>query len=168
MKKPQKRSDLPARHSNNDKRRLIQNPDPDDIAQLQQNITYQGSSKHKQYPDEYGLTPFQGNRGDATLCDRDADFQLKDRKSIPQMIQRGLQAGLVGKNRIIWAVADNGWIYEARITNVGKTEYHGYPVRRTEPIAEMVYRRFKKWVKGHGDPLARQAVQQCKARYRFR
>ena len=168
MKKPKKRSNLPPRCSNNDKRRLIANPAPDYIAQLRRNITYQGSSKHKQYPHLYDLPPFQGDRGDATLCDRDASFRPADLNSIPQMIQRGLRAGLVGENGIIWAVADNGWIYEARITNVERTEYHGYPVRNTEPIAEMVYGRFKEWVQGHGNQSARQAVQQCKMLYGFR
>ena len=143
MNRPAKRPNLPARRSNNDKRRLLADPDPDYIAQLRQDITYQGSSKHKQNPHLYGLTPFQGNRGDATLCDRDANFGPTHLRSIPRMIRRGLQAGLVGENGIIWAVADNGWIYEARITNVGQTEYHGYPVRSTEPIAEIVYKRFK-------------------------
>lgn len=84
------------------------------------------------------------------------------------MIQRALQAGLVGENGIVWAVADNGWIYEARITNVGQSEYHGYPVRSTEPIAEMVYNRFRDWVEVHGNQMARQAVQQCRTRYGFR
>ena len=84
------------------------------------------------------------------------------------MIQRGLQAGLVGENGIIWAVADNGWIFEARITNVGKSEYHGYPVRSSEPIAEKVYERFSEWANKHGNQLARQAVQQSMNLYGFR
>lgn len=167
VKKPAKRPTLPARRSNNEKRRLMSNPAPSYVKQLQQNITYQGSSKHKKTPHLYGLTPFQGNRGDATLCDRDANFQPANLNSIPEMIQRGLEAGLVGENGVIWAVADNGWIYEARITNVGKTEYHGYPVRSTEPIAEMVYKRFMEWVGDHGNELALQAVRKCKTLYGF-
>lgn len=168
MKKPKKRPNLPARRSNNDKRRLMANPDPDYIRQLQRNITYQGSAKHKKHPHLYKLSHFQGGTGDATLCDRDANFMPKDIASIGQMIQRGLQAGLVGENGLIWAISDNGWIYEARVTNLQKTEYHGYPVRSTEPIAEKVYRRFRDWAHGGGDSLARQAALQCKTRYGFR
>ena len=168
VKKPAKRPDLPARRSNNDKRRLMAYPAPDYIEQLQRNITYQGNSKHKQHPHRYGLPPFQGDRGDATLCDRDANFQPEDMASIPAMIQRGIESRLVGENGLIWAVADNGWIYEARITNVVRTEYHGYPVRNSEAIAELVYNRFREWVEGNGDELARQAVQRCKALYGFR
>ena len=83
------------------------------------------------------------------------------------MIKRKLQAGLLGHNDLIWAVADNGWIYEARLTNVGRTEYHGYPVRDSEPIAEPVYRRFSEWAARTGDPGARLAAENCKSRYGF-
>lgn len=166
--RPATRSNLPARHSNNEKRRLLANPPPAYIAQLQQNIIYQPYSKHKQNPHLYGLEPFLGTRGDATLCDRDANFQPAHIPLIRPMIHRGLQAGLVGENGIIWAVANNGWIYEGRITNIVQTEYHGYPVRRTEPIAVLVYRRFRDWVQVHGNQLAHQAVQQCKTLYGFR
>ncbi len=168
MNRPRRRPNLPARRSNNEKRRLMANPTEDYIAQLQQNIRYEGSSKHKLNPHLYGLTSFLGTRGDATLCDRDANFNEKDFRSIRGMIHRGLDAGLVGENGVIWAVADNGWIYEGRITNVSKTEYHGYPIRSTEPIAEIVYQRFSKWAQDHGNGLAREAVQKCKTRYGFR
>ena len=63
---------------------------------------------------------------------------------------------------MIWAVADNGWIYEARLTNVGQTEYHGYPVRDSEPIAEPVYRRFAEWAHTSGDQGACLAAENCK------
>ena len=168
VKKPAKRPNLPPRRSNNEKRRLMSNPAPDYIAQLKRNITYKGSAKHKKNPHLYGLPPFQGDRGDATLCDRDANFQSENLDSIPEMIQRGLEARLVGENGVIWAVANDGWIYEARITNVEKTEYHGYPVRSTEPIAEMVFKRFREWVGGQGNELARQAVRQCRSLYGFK
>ena len=168
VKRPAKRPNLPARRSNNDKRRLMSDPAPSYIEQLQQNINYQGSSKHKKNPHLYVRPPFQGNRGDATLCDRDANFQPVDLDSIPKLIQRGIEARLVGENGMIWAVANDGWIYEARTTNAGKTEYHGYPVRSTEPIAVMVYNRFRDWAAGNGDGLARQAVQRCKTRYGFK
>ena len=83
------------------------------------------------------------------------------------MINRGLQAGLVGDNGIIWAVANNGWIYEARVTNIGQNVYHGYPVRSSEPIAELVYRRFTNWAQHHGNQTARRAAENCKELYRF-
>ena len=168
MKRPKKRPNLPARRSNNDKRRLIPNPSQSYISKLRQNITYEGSSKHKLNPNLYGLQPFTGTRGDATLCDRDAKFDRGNYGKIHGLIIRGLNAGSVGENDVIWAVADNGWIFEGRLTNVVRTLYHGYPVRSTEPIAEMVYRRFNRWAQDHGNDSALLATRNCKALYGFR
>lgn len=168
MKSPGTRSDLPPRQSNNNKRRLLKNPSQDYIAHLQENVTYEGSPKHKQNPRLYGLEPFLGSRGDATLCDRDANFQPEDFAQLNEMIRKGLQAELVGENNIFWVVADSGWIYEARVTNIEQFQYHGYPVRDTEPIAELVYQRFAEWVHRYGDQASRLAVQNCKTLYGFK
>ena len=166
VKKPAKRPNVPVRNSNNDKRRMLSNPDPNYVNQLKQHVRYQGSSKHKRSPHAYGLPTFSGKRGDATLCDKDAGFQ--NIQAIPQLIKRGLDAGLVGEQGIIWAIADDGWIFEARITNRGTTEYHGYPVLPSEPIAEKVYKRFSEWAEQFGNQSARQAAVRCKDLYGFK
>ena len=168
VKKPAKRPVMPPRGSNNDKRRLIRNPEPGRIELLLKSVRYQGYSKHKLWPHLFGLEPFRGKRGDATLCDKHANFRPEDFGSIDDMIKRGLRAGLVGHKELIWAIADNGWIYEARVTNVGQTEYHGYPVRDSEAIAEPVYRRFAAWAQESGDQVARLAAENCKRRYGFK
>jgi hypothetical protein len=85
---------------------------------------------------------------------------------VPAMIDRGLRAGLIGTN--LWAVADDGWIFEGRITNADQVEYHGYPVRPSEAIAEPVYRRFKSWADLRGGPGDKQAAENCAALYKFR
>ena len=166
VKRPPKRTKLPASNSNNDKRRLLPNPDQRCVSQLKQKIWYQGYSKHKRTPHIYGLPPFRGKRGDETLCDRDAGF--RNISAIPQMIQRGLDAGLVGTNGMIWALADDGWIFEARVTNRTTMEFHGYPVRPTEAIAEQVHKRFSEWADQSGNQLARQAAARCKTLYGFK
>lgn len=88
--------------------------------------------------------------------------------SIDDMIKRGLRAGLVGRNGLIWAFADNGWIYEAQLTNVVQAEYHGYPVRDSEAIAEPVYRRFAAWAHESGDERALLAAELCRSLYGFK
>ena len=167
MRKSAKRPEIPPRRSNN-KRRLIPLPQPERIAALTKSVKYRGSSKHKLWPHLYGLEPFLGDRGDATLCDKHANFRPEDFDSIGDMIQRGLRAGLLGRNGLIWAIADNGWIYEARLTNFDQTEHHGYPVRDSEPIAEPVYRRFAEWAQTSGDAIACRAAENCKRRYGFK
>lgn len=159
---------MPARRSNNEGRRLLPDPDPDYIQELRKKVTYEGSSKHKATPHRYNLDPFHGARGDATLCDRDAGFGPERMQFIPGIIDRSLRAGLVGRNGIIWAIADDGWIFEARITIPGQAQYHGYPVRSTEAIAQPVYERFAKWTAASGNQQAIQAAEICKHIYGFK
>lgn len=128
-------------------------------------MKYEGSSKHKRHPHLYGLPPFTGSRGDATLCDEHANFRQDDMAKVPLLIKRGIQAGLVGT--ALWTVADNGWIYEARVTNAVQSQYHGYPVRPTEAIAEAVYRRFLDWSQKHGSAADKKAASNCQALYGF-
>lgn len=166
MKKPSKRPELPPRNADNNKRRLDPAlPLPGRIAELLATVRYQGSPKHKRNAAAFGLEQFRGERGDATLCDEHANFQPKNMTAIPAMIERGLRAGLIGTN--LWAISDDGWIFEGRVTNAVQAEYHGYPVRPAEAIAELVYRRFRAWADAHGTATDKQAADNCAALYRF-
>jgi hypothetical protein len=88
-------------------------------------------------------------------------------------LARGIAAGLIGKVEIqgvptmLWTISDQGWIFEARITNVGLADYHGYPVRPSESIAEQVYNQFKDWAGAQGGDADRRAVVNCCALYGF-
>jgi hypothetical protein len=108
-RKPNKRSDIPARNSDNDKRRLDAVPDPAVIATLLASAQYRGSSKHKRSPHLFNLEPYNGARGDETLCDEHANFGVQDMARIPALLSRGITAGLIG-GRILWTVADDGWL----------------------------------------------------------
>lgn len=167
MKRPKPRPKLPTRRSNNDKRRLLPDPTQYYLQTLRRAVRYVGSSKHKKHPHLYGLDPFRGIRGDATLCDRDAGFGVAAMPTVPAIIDRGLLAGLVGTSDMIWGVADDGWIFEARVTLPGRSEYHGYPVRPSEAIAWPVYKRFLEWAENHGSQEDRQAAANCKQRYGY-
>lgn len=167
MKKPTKRADLPRRNSDNDKRRLDPAPDPQFINQLLSTVHYAGSSKHKRNPHLFDLKRFNGKRGDETLCDEHAGFSPEDMAGIPAIVQRGLKAGLIG-DRVLWTIGDNGWIFEARLTNSETNEYHGYPVRPTEAIGEPVFRRYAEWASAHGAESDKQALQNCSAVYGFK
>jgi hypothetical protein len=68
----------------------------------------------------------------------------------------------------IWTVSDAGWIYECRVTNPIQAEYHGYPVRGSEAIGELVYRRFASWAHSHGGIREQGVAAQCKALYGFK
>lgn len=169
MKKPPRRIDIPPRDSDNAKRRLHPAPDPALMERLCGAARYAGYAKHKAAPADFGLPPYNKPRGDATLCDGHARFTPSQVSSIPRLLRRGIRAGLIGDSpRIIWTVGDDGWIFEGRITNAEQDEYHGYPVRPTEPIAEPVYRRYAHWAQVRGDEQDREAAARCRAMYGFK
>jgi hypothetical protein len=172
LKRPAHRPDLPPRDSDNEKRRLEPDPDPVRLQSLLQKAKYRGIARHKSAPRDFGiLDDSGGSRSDATLCDRDAGFSPSDVATIPDLIRRGITAGLVGHNwrpgipTIIWPVADNGWIFEGRITNRETAEYHGYPVRPSEAIASLVFKRFAKWAETNGTAADKRAAANCQVIY---
>ena len=131
-------------------------------------VWYEGSSKHKLHPHLFGLEPFNGERGDATLCD-EADFQPSQMAEVPALVERGISAGLIGHSRrMFWTVADDGWIFEARETNPDTAQFHGYPVLPEEAIARLVFDRFTLWANDHGTLADRSASASCRLRYAFR
>lgn len=143
-------------------------PPHDLIEQMLETVHYEGSSKHKRHPHLFGLEPFNGDRDDATLCD-EADFQPNQIAEIPTLLQRGIRAGLIGHTaRLLWAVADDGWIFEARETNRETAQFHGYPVLPEESIGHLAYNRFTQWADAHGTPADRAAATACRLRYDFR
>lgn len=122
----------------------------------------------------FNLQPFTGERGDATLCDSHAGLKPEEMKYIRSWMARGIQAGLIGSQveqgvpSLIWAVADTGWIFEARLTNAGQSVYHGYPVLPGNPVAQFIYDRFRSWVLQHTKARHQAALQACREWYGFR
>lgn len=165
---PPRRRQSHRRRSDNDKRRLMSSP-TDDLIQAKLNtVSYEGSSKHKRHPHLFGLPPFDGHRGDATLCD-DAGFEPARMSEVPTLIQRGIRAGLIGHTgRILWTVSNDGWIFEARETNRDTDQFHGYPILPEEAIAQLVFDRFSAWAGAHGSADDRSASDACRLRYDFR
>jgi len=174
MKKPAKRIELPPRRSDNDKRRLHPAPPLDLLVGLRISATYHPYPKHKRDPVRFGLAHYTGARGGETLCDEHANFEPNEMPGISDLLARGIRAGLVGHivrqqtPTIIWTVADSGWIFEGRITNIGQTDYHGYPVRPSEAIAAPVYRRFHAWAETTGEERDRKAARACLTLYGFK
>jgi tetratricopeptide (TPR) repeat protein len=160
---------LSARRSNNDKRRLLPAQEAADLLlPLLASATYVGSPKHKAQPHLFGLPAFQGRRGDASLCDEDAGFLPQHMSYIPELLKLGVLAGLVGARNMIWAIDDRGWIFECRLSNPQQREYHGYPVRRSEPIAAPIYPRFASWAETQGTDENKRTANRCKTRYGFK
>ena len=92
---PPRRRAIHRRKSDNEKRRLLREPSDDLVRDMLDTAWYRGSSKHKLKPHLYDLPPFNGYRGDSTLCD-DADFDPERMAEIPALVRRGIHAGLIG------------------------------------------------------------------------
>ncbi len=145
------------------KRRLEENAPQGEVEGRFAGITYGGSQKHKAHPHLFGLTASGFPPPDATLCDRDADFAPADMTRIPALLDRARRARLIGN--LIWTVDENGWVYELQMTNSGRNEHHGYPLRAADPFVERVFRFFGAWAARDGTDDDRRAAEACRNRY---
>lgn len=172
MRKPTSRT-AEARTATNDPRRLTQTP-PSLAARLELlgKADYVAYSKHKKHPDAYALKPYEGPHEDPTFCDEHAGFGPHDMQRAKSLLERGINAGLFGKTLkkgdpgLLWTVDDNGWIYEAQITNPGYGVYHGYPVLPNEAIAKKVLVRYADLVAEKNEPVLTQSLKLARERYR--
>jgi hypothetical protein len=106
---------------------------------------YEGSPYHKRNPGDFGLSPPSNPRPDATLCD---DAQIFKKTEAQRLLEAGIERGLVSDAtgiddfpRHIWAVHD-AFVFEAKLGGSKSGCYHGYPVRRGDPLYDDVMRRW--------------------------
>jgi len=106
--------------------------------------SYGAYSKHKFNPTAYKLIPYAGPDLERTYCDAHSNFGKDDFSRIPALLARGVMLGLWSEQAtdctpdLLWTIDDTGWIFEMRITNSGKSEYHGYPVLTGDAFARHV------------------------------
>jgi hypothetical protein len=133
--------------------------------------TFDAYSKHKRDPAAYGLKPYVGAHEDPSYCDEHAGFSPADMTRAPALLKRGIEAGLFGKTQkkgdpgLLWSVDDNGWIYEAQITNPGYAVYHAYPVLPNEAIARKVLMRYTDFVTQQNTPVLTASLAAARRRY---
>jgi hypothetical protein len=96
---------------------------PDGVAAR---VTYTGNPIHKMYPSPAGPPAY---RADEAKCDR---FDREDWPRLLDALQRAIRAGCVSSFRgafplraWVWI---NGVLHEARLTNAGTGDYHGFPI----------------------------------------
>jgi len=126
-------------------------PEAHALSLLAERATYQGIAKHKIAPLRFGIPLFQGRRSESTYCDLYAGFEPSDMAKVPRWMKNGIRTGLVHARLInadpamLWAIGDEGWIYEARLTIPGQAVYHGYPMLPHHAFAQQVLERFRLW-----------------------
>jgi hypothetical protein len=169
-KKPPRRL-VVQRSGNNEKRRLREPPpDVEFLQELADRAHFEGSAKHKLEPHAFGMVPAPSGNDD-TFCDGHAGFSPTDMARVPDLLRRGILAGLIGHNDVkgdptlIWTVDDNGWIYEARITLPTQALYHGYPLLPADAFARKVIARYTLWVYAQPNPVLVGNLQNALDRY---
>lgn len=116
---------------------------------LREMAVYEGSPHHKRNPGNFGLVPPAAPRLNKTLCD---EARLLDKAAASELFARAIDRGLVseattadGFPKQLWVVDDRGQVFEAMHGGSRPGCYHGYPIRREDPLFQEVSQR---WVEG--------------------
>lgn len=107
---------------------------------------YGGNPEHKMNPGDYGLTPPASPRPGKTLCDSERDLL---RAEALTLLRSGLQRGVVsaqmrnGWPQNVWAVSENGEVFESQLENQATGTYHGYPMPEDDDFRELVLQEWR-------------------------
>lgn len=99
-------------------------------------LRYVGSSLHKLRPGDYGLVPPTNPRPSKSPCD---DLRSILSHEAMELFRKGIKLGMVsefppgGAPKYVWAVDDDGQVYEAKTKPERETDYHGYRIGEDEP-----------------------------------
>lgn len=103
---------------------------------------YEGSPYHKRNPGDFGLPPPALPRPDKTLCD---EAGISCRAAAERLFHKGIRRGLVseattptGFPKEFWVVDKDGNVFEAMYGGSRDGCYHGYPIRRSDPLFDAV------------------------------
>jgi hypothetical protein len=96
---------------------------------------YTGSPYHKDMPSFAGSAP-RRRGANASLCPREL---ARQQSLIQEWLRTAIRSGQFsgswehGFPRFVWCRQDGG-VYEARLTNAGTGEYHGYPLEDDQHV----------------------------------
>ena len=130
----------------NPKRRLHPGPRELDLLTLASRATYGGNPQHKRNPGEFGLNPPADPRQEKTLCDPSG---ILTREAAARLLRDGIRRGLVsaqirnGWPQNVWAVMENGMVFEAMLENETTGAYHGYPILQGDPLRDDILEAWK-------------------------
>lgn len=116
------------------------------MAELAKHVKYTGNPQHKRDPGDFRLTPPAAPRQNATLCD---DAGISRKREARKLLRAGVKAGLIsermeqGYPAQIWAVRNDGVVFEAQLENAGMGEYHGYPMPSGDPFKAVILARLQ-------------------------
>ena len=134
MRRPQKRS--------KPKRRIalaaVGEISRDELHRMENMATYRPSPYHKS---SGGSGPDTSLRPDKTICD--GPTAEGHRRAI-LLLRAGFRRGMVSRQtrrgwpRQVWAVGNDGVVYEGQLSNEETGEYHGYPMTKSDGFAGFI------------------------------
>ena len=145
MKRPQKRSKPKPRTSLAE----MDSVRRDEIERLEKGARYRPSPYHKLHPHHPsgGQSTYPSPRRDKTVCDGPTmDASL----SPSELLSSGFRRGMVSEQKRqgwpqnVWAVDDEGAVYEAQLSNSETGEYHGYPMKVGDGFTIFIAREWEK------------------------
>lgn len=98
-------------------------------------LRYVGSANHKLHPGDYGFTPSVNPRPTKSACDALRPIRIKEAS---RLFCEGISRGMVsrfevgGAPKYVWAVDENGEVYEAKAKSGQEFDYHGYRIGEDE------------------------------------
>lgn len=111
-------------------------------AVLRASAAYEGSPHHKRKPGNFGLIPPTAPRPDKTLCD---EARISRREDAIRLFDRAIERGLVseakapdGLPKQLWVMDEQGQVFEAMYGGSVAGRYHGYPIRRADPLFDEI------------------------------
>lgn len=142
--KPMANSKKPKKHSVKFKNRPVAQLSAHEKARLCRNCGYEGDPEHKRRPGDFGLSPPTATNFDKNLCD-DTSVDLASLEEAQDLFRHGIEMGLVsqktkhdGYPARIWAIRDDGAVFEARYGGSREGRYHGFPLFHGDANYDMV------------------------------
>ena len=135
---------MPRRRSFNPKRKIADFGvrDERDRQQMSEQCSYGGNPQHKTDPRDYQLDPPVNPRPGKTLCDGLTPIARVD---ATRLLRQGFVKGMVSEQLVqnrwpqnVWAIAEDGEVYEAQLENPLQGVYHGYPMPENDPLKKTV------------------------------
>lgn len=107
---------------------------------------YEGSPYHKRNPGNFGLDPPAAPRPDATLCD---EAGVTCREVAAALFHEAIRHGIVSEAtatghypKQLWVVDAGGQVFESMYGGSRLGCYHGYPIRRSDPLSDEIRKRW--------------------------
>ena len=115
--------------------------DRDELQRMETTAVYRPSPHHKAHSLSGARRAVPAPRPDKTICDGPS---AGTHRNAIELLMAGFRRGMVSRQirrgwpRNVWAVDEDGVVYEAQLSNEETGEYHGYPMKRDDGFTAFI------------------------------